>query len=79
MPLNMEWKCCSLVFLFGYKSSVFTMFSLKKCDKAIWLYCQNKICCAQNRIYFTYIKGCGIGIRSIHQLSIFGFKHEKMG
>ena len=29
MPPNMEQKFCSLVFLFEYKLSIFTMFSLK--------------------------------------------------
>ena len=33
MPPNMEWKCCSLVFLLGYELSILTMFSLKNVAK----------------------------------------------
>ena len=29
MLTKMDWKCCSLVFLFGYKLPIFTLFSLK--------------------------------------------------
>ena len=32
MPPNMEWKC-SLVFLFWYKLSIFTVFSLNNVTK----------------------------------------------
>ena len=63
MPPNMEWKCYSLVFLFGYKLSIFTMFSLKNVTKQSG-FCQNQVCCLQNRIYMlpiiAYVKGYDI-------------------
>ena len=33
MLTKMDWKCCFLVFLFGYELPIFTMFSLKNVIK----------------------------------------------
>ena len=52
MPPNMEWKCYSLVFLFRYELSIFTMFSLKNVRKQSSLLSKSSILLAEQNIRY---------------------------
>ena len=60
MPPNMEWKCCSLVFLFGYKISIVTMFLSRNVTELSVFLSKSCMLLAKKYIYVTYIKRCSI-------------------